>query len=387
MNSFQYRNPTEIFFGKGQIEKLPEKVKSFGQKVLLVYGGGSIKSFGLYDEVLQKLKEADAQVFELAGVEPNPRLTTVQKGIDLCKKEGIDLVLAVGGGSVVDAAKAVAVGAGYDGDVWDFYDRKASPKDANPTPLGVILTLAATGSEMNMGSVVTHWEIQEKRGASMTFPAFSILDPTYTFTVPRDQTVYGVVDMMSHVFEQYFSHTPDVPLQSRFCESILKTIIENAPLALENPNHYEARANLMYCGTTALNGQISHGMQGDWASHGIEHAISAIYDIPHAGGLAILFPNWMTYVYKENIGRFVQYAQEVWNIDGTGKSDEEIALAGIAATRNFFNQIGAPSRLADYEIGEEHLETMAEKATVFGPIGSFKKLDKEDVLQILKMSL
>ncbi|WP_025028356.1 iron-containing alcohol dehydrogenase [Caldalkalibacillus mannanilyticus] len=385
MLTFNYYNPTEILFGKGQLEQLSKKVSEFGKKVLLVYGGGSIKRFGLYDEVLRKLDEAGADVFELGGVEPNPRLSTVHKGIDICQREGIDLILAVGGGSVVDAAKAMAVGAKYEGDVWDFYDRKAVAKDA--LPLGVILTLSATGSEMNRGSVVTHWELQEKRGASTTFPSFSILDPTYTFTVPQDQTIYGIVDMMSHVFEQYFSHTSDVPLQSRFCESVLKTIIENAPLALENPENYEARANLMYCGTMALNGQISHGMLGDWASHGIEHAVSAIYDIPHAGGLAILFPNWMKYVFTENLERFAQFAVEVWGIEAANKTTEELALAGIEATRSFFTKIGAPERLADYQIGEEHLMTIAEKATVFGPIGNFKKLSTEDVYHILKMSV
>ncbi|WP_202079952.1 iron-containing alcohol dehydrogenase [Caldalkalibacillus salinus] len=385
MNNFEFRNPTEILFGKGQIEKLADKVHEYGTKVLLVYGGGSIKSFGLYDDVIQRLQGADCQVFELAGVEPNPRLTTVQKGIDLCKQESIDLVLAVGGGSVVDAAKGVAVGAKYDGDVWDFYDRKAVAEAA--LPLGVILTLAATGSEMNRGSVVTHWEKQEKRGAGTTFPAFSILDPTNTFSVPEDQTVYGMVDMMSHVFEQYFSHTENIPLQSRYAESILKTVIDNAPVVLEQPKNYEARANIMYCGTMALNGQLAQGVETDWASHGIEHAVSAIYDIPHAGGLAIIFPNWMKYVYKENIDRFIRFATEVWGVDPSGQSDEEVALAGIQATREFFNKIGAPVRLADYDIDDQHIEDMAQKATHFGPIGSFKKLEKEDVAEILRMSL
>lgn len=385
MLNFQYHNPTQILFGKGQIEELPTKVKEFGQNVLLVYGGGSIKKFGLYDQVQSLLKDAGCQVYELAGVEPNPRLSTVKKGIEICREKNIDLILAVGGGSVVDASKGVAVGAKYDGDVWDFYDRKAVAEDA--LPLGVILTLAATGSEMNRGSVVTNWETKEKRGAGTTFPSFSILDPTNTFTLPKEQTVYGMVDMMSHVFEQYFSHTENIPVQTRFGESILKTVIENAPKVLENPEDYDARANIMYCGTMALNGLLNQGVETDWASHGIEHAVSAIYDIPHAGGLAIIFPNWMKYVYKENVQRFVRYATEVWGVDTDGKSDEEIALAGIEATRNFFNEIGAPSRLADYDIDDQNLNVMAEKATHFGPIGGFKKLEKEDVVEILRMSL
>lgn len=385
MLNFQYQNPTEILFGEGQIKHLPDRVQQFGRKVLLVYGGGSIKSFGLYDEVLQLLASIRCEVHELAGVEPNPRLTTVQKGIEICKQENIDLVLAVGGGSVIDGAKAIAVGAKYAGNVWDFYEKKAVVEDA--LPLGVILTLAATGSEMNRSSVVTNWEAQEKRGAGTTFPSFSILDPTYTFSVPPSHTVYGVVDMMSHVFEQYFSHTENIPLQSYFSESVLKTVIENAPKVLVDPRDYDARANIMYCGTIALNGQLTQGVETDWASHAIEHAVSAIYDIPHAGGLAIIFPNWMKYVYKENIPRFKRFALEVWNVDPNGKTDDQAALEGIEATRKFFDQIGAPSRLADFNIDDTHLEQMAEHTTRFGPVGRFKQLDKEDVLQILKMSL
>lgn len=383
--NFQFHNPTQILFGKNQIEQLPQKVRELGKNVLLVYGGGSIKQTGLYDKVLELLNEEGCQVVELAGVEPNPRLTTVQRGIDLCHEHHVDLVLAVGGGSVIDAAKAIAVGAKYDGNVWDFYERKAVVKDA--LPLGTILTLAATGSEMNRGSVVTNWETKEKHGAGTTFPTFSILDPTYTFTVPSDHTVYGIVDMMSHVFEQYFTHTTNVPLQTRFCESILKTVIENAPLVLENPHDYDARANLMYCGTMALNGQLAQGVETDWASHAIEHAVSAIYDIPHAGGLAIIFPNWMKYVYQENVERFKRFATHVWEIEAEGKTDEELALAGIEATRNFFTQIGAPSRLADYDIDDTYLQDMAKKATHFGPVGNFKRLKQDDVLNILRLCL
>ncbi|GAA0360062.1 iron-containing alcohol dehydrogenase [Bacillus horti] len=385
MINFQIQNPTEILFGKDQITQLPTKVKEYGTKILLVYGGGSIKGFGLYDKVIELLQAADCEIHELAGVEPNPRLSTVQKGVQICKDNQVELILAVGGGSVIDAAKAVAVGATYDGDVWDFYDKTAVAQSA--LPLGVILTLAATGSEMNRGSVVTNWELKEKRGAGTTFPSFSILDPTYTYSVPKDQTMYGIVDMMSHVFEQYFSHTEHIQVQTRSCEGLLKTIVEYAPKVLADPEDYDARATIMYAGTVALNGQLTPGVETDWASHAIEHAVSAIYDIPHAGGLAILFPNWMKYVYKENTDRFKRFAVEVWNVDPAGKTDDELALAGIEATRTFFDQIGAPSRLADYDIKNEHLDQMASHATRFGTIGGFKKLEKEDVLQILEMSL
>ncbi|MDF2682072.1 MAG: NADH-dependent alcohol dehydrogenase, partial [Brevibacillus sp.] len=334
MNNFVYHNPTELIFGKGQLSQLQDKAKQLGSTVLMVYGGGSIKRSGLYDNVMSLLQEAGCRVLELAGVEPNPRLSTVKKGIEISRQEGVDWILAVGGGSVIDAAKAVAVGVPYEGDVWDFYTRKAAPAAA--LPLGTVLTLAATGSEMNRGSVITNWDTQEKHGGSGTFPTFSILDPENTFSVPRDQTIYGISDIMSHVFEQYFSHTPEIPLQTRFAESILKTVIENAERVLANPEDYDARANILYCGTMALNGTLPVGVETDWATHSIEHAVSAVYDIPHGGGLAIIFPKWMRYVYRENVARFVRFAVEVWNVDPSGKTHEEVALEGIAATEAFF---------------------------------------------------
>ncbi|MBO7744941.1 iron-containing alcohol dehydrogenase [Paenibacillus sp. MWE-103] len=388
MQNFAFHNPTKIVFGKGTVSQLGGLVAPFGKTVLLVYGSGSIKRTGLYDEVADQLRSVGAKVVELSGIEPNPRLTSVRRGIELCRAEGVDFVLAVGGGSVLDAAKAIAAGARYDGDVWDFFMHKAKIADA--LPMGSVLTLSATGSEMNGNAVISNWETKQKRsfGSIHTYPRFSVLDPTLTFSVPRDQTVNGVVDIMSHVFEQYFSLTTDVPLQERLCESILLTVIENAEKALEKPDDYAARANLMLCGTMALNGGlISVGMANDWASHGIEHEISAIYDIPHGAGLSIVFPNWMRYVYESRIDRFVQYAERVWGIERGGKSDEDMALAGINATRAFFTRIGAPATLSFYDIGEEHLDVMAREAVLFGPIGSFKKLNEKDVKEILTLAL
>ncbi|MEK4963159.1 iron-containing alcohol dehydrogenase [Bacillus coagulans] len=385
MNPFTFYNPTELIFGKGQLEKLNEKIDQLGKRILLVYGGGSIKRSGLYDKLQAIFEKKACHVRELAGVEPNPRLSTVKKGISLIRENELDWILAVGGGSVIDCSKAIAGGALYDGDVWDFYERKAKVEKA--LPLGTVLTLAATGSEMNKGSVITNWETQQKHGASMTFPVFSILDPENTFTVPRNQTVYGISDTLSHVFEQYFSHTTEIPLQTGFAETIMKTVIENARKVLQNLEDYDARANLMLSSTFALNGLLAAGVETDWATHSIEHAVSAVYDIPHGGGLAIIFPNWMKYVYKENIPRFKRFAVEVWGVDPEGKTDEETALAGIDAVRAFFNEIGAPSRLADYNIGDDKLGVVAEKALPFGPIGNFQKLGKEDVREILRMSL
>lgn len=388
MENFIFHNPTKLIFGKGQIEKIAEETVKYGKNVLLVTGGSSAKKLGLLDTVQSKLTSAGCEVYLLEGVEPNPRLTTVHKGIDICKKAGIEIVIAVGGGSVLDASKAICAGAKYDGDVWDFYLHKVDVQDA--LPLGTILTLAATGSEMNVNSVVTNWETQQKLAIKSPhlFPKFSILDPTYTFTVPKDQTVYGIVDIMAHVFEQYFSHTENTPIQDQLCESVLRTVIDQSYKVLDQPDDYAARSNILYSGTMALNGMISMGMTGDWATHAIEHEVSAIYDIPHGGGLAILFPNWMEEVMEEGIAKFKQFAVRIWNVEVTGKTDREIALEGIKKTREFFDSIGAPSRLKDYNIGDEYIEEMAEKALKGKKtIGQFKKLMKEDVIRILQKSL
>ncbi|UKS25832.1 iron-containing alcohol dehydrogenase [Paenibacillus sp. HWE-109] len=387
MNTFTFHNPTTLHFGQGQLEKLTAEVPKYGKNVLLVYGGGSIKNNGIYTNVLHLLKGIDAQVFELSGVEPNPRLTTVHRGVELCRKQNIDLILAVGGGSVIDCAKAVAVGAQYAGDFWDIVTRKASPKGA--LPLGTVLTIAATGSEMNSGSVITNWETQEKLGwgSPFAFPKFSILDPAHTVSLPENQTVYGIVDIMSHVFEQYFHHTTNSPLQDGFCETILRTVIDTAPRLLQDLENLDDRATILYSGTMALNGILSMGVRGDWATHNLEHAVSAVHDIPHGGGLAILFPNWMTYTLDANVPRFKQFAQHVFDIETTDKSDRQVAEEGIAALRDFFAAIGAPSKLADYNIDDSTLEIMADKAMVYGDFGNFKKLTREDVVNIYRMSL
>jgi alcohol dehydrogenase len=354
---------------------------------LLVYGGGSIKRNGLYDQTVALLKGANLEVFELSGVEPNPRISTVRKGVELCKQEGIDFLLAVGGGSVIDCTKAIAAGAKYDGDAWDIVTKKAFAQEA--LPLGTVLTLAATGSEMNAGSVITNWETKEKYGwgSPAVMPKFSILDPVNTFTVPRNQTIYGMVDMMSHLFEHYFHLEENTLLQDRMVEASLITVMETAPKLLANLESYEHRATVLYNGTMALNGMLSMGYSGDWASHNIEHAVSAVYDIPHGGGLAILFPNWMKHNLKVKPERFQQLAVRVFGVDPEGKSAEEAGLEGIEKLREFWNSIEAPSRLADYDIDDSQIELMADKAMVYGEFGKFKKLNREDVLAIYRASL
>ncbi|MDA1679232.1 iron-containing alcohol dehydrogenase [Bacillus cereus group sp. TH152-1LC] len=387
MQNFVFRNPTKLIFGKGQLEQLKTEIPQFGKKVLLVYGGGSIKRNGIYDNVLSILKDINAEVFELTGVEPNPRVSTVKKGIQICKDNGVEFILAVGGGSVIDCTKAIAAGSKYDGDVWDIVTKKAFASEA--LPFGTVLTLAATGSEMNAGSVITNWETNEKYGwgSPVTFPQFSILDPVHTVSVPRDQTIYGMVDIMSHVLEQYFHHGTNTELQDRYCESVLKTVIETAPKLLSDLENYEHRETILYCGTMALNGILAMGVKGDWATHNIEHAVSAVHDIPHGGGLAILFPNWMKHVLDENVSRFKQFAIRVFDVETDGKTDREIALEGIEALRQFWTSIEAPVTLADYAIGENEIDLMADKAMAYGEFGNFTKLNKDDVLSIYKASL
>ncbi|MDQ0155388.1 iron-containing alcohol dehydrogenase [Robertmurraya andreesenii] len=387
MKNFTYWNPTKLIFGKGQLEQLKTEVPAYGKKVLLVYGGGSIKKSGLYDKVVQILKEIDVELYELSGVEPNPRISTVRKGVEICKSNGVEFILAVGGGSVIDCTKAIAAGAKYDGDAWDLVIKKAFAKEA--LPFGTVLTLAATGSEMNSGSVITNWETNEKYGwgSPATFPRFSILDPVNTYTVPRNQTVYGIVDMMSHVFEHYFHLEENTLLQDRMCESLLITVMETAPKLLNDLESYEDRATILYNGTMALNGMLSMGYQGDWATHNIEHAVSAVYDIPHGGGLAILFPNWMKHNLHVKPERFKQLAVRVFGVNPEGKTAEEAGLEGIEKLREFWSSIGAPARLADYDIDDSKLEIMADKAMINGEFGRFKKLNREDVLAIYKASL
>ncbi|CAH1204777.1 iron-containing alcohol dehydrogenase [Paenibacillus sp. JJ-223] len=387
MKTFQFYNPTRLIFGKGQVETLKTEVPKYGKRVLLVYGGGSIKRNGLYDQVIGLLNDIGAEVTELAGVEPNPRLATVHKGVDLCKTNDIELILAVGGGSVIDCAKAIAVGAKYEGDMWDFAARKAVAKDA--LPLGTILTMAATGSEMNSGSVITNQDTQEKLGwgSPVSFPTFSILDPVNTYSVPRDQTVYGMVDMMSHVLEHYFHLDENTPVQLGFCETILRTVMDVAPRLIEDLENYELRETILYCGTMALNGVLNMGLAGDWATHNIEHAVSAVYDIPHGGGLAILFPHWMKHNIDVKVDRFKRLAVNVFGVNPEGKSDKQVAEEGIEALRQFWTSIGAPSRLADYDIDDSKIDVMADKAMLFGPFGNFKKLQREDVVSIYKASL
>ena len=386
MRNFWLNMPTEIFFGRNQIEVLSKQLKKENVKsVLLAYGHGSIKRSGLYDKIVSILNENSVKITELPGIDPNPRITSVAKGAGLCRENKVDLIIAAGAGSVIDCCKAIAAARYYNGDPWDFFIRKTSVKKA--LPLCAILTLAATGSEMNGGCVLTNEETQEKlpMGSVRLKPKFSILDPTYTFTLPKNQTAAGIADITSHVFEQYFSY-PDAALQDHMSEAVLKTVIENAPVVLEEPENYEARANIMWAGTVALNGLLELGKDGDWATHMIEHELSAKYDITHGVGLAILTPSWMQKVIDEkNCCKFAAYGRNVWGI--TEKDDMKAGVQAIEKTADFFKSLGLPQKLSEIGIDDSKFEEMAASALNNCPIGRFKPLSKEDIVEIYRMSL
>lgn len=387
MINFIHHIPTTVYFGKGQVKALYDELRKRAKKILIVTGQGSIKKYGIFDDVVEQVKKADVSYVEFSGIKPNPRLKSVYQGIEICKKESVDFILAIGGGSVIDASKAIAMGVKYNGDVWDFFVKNIPCADA--LPIGTVLTLAATGSEMNKHTVITKEDTQRKLayGSPLLRPVFSILDPEYTYTVNRYHTAAGVADIMAHIFEQYFSHTPAYA-QDRMAEALLKVCIQYGPVACEKPRDYEARADILWAGSLALNDLIGEGKEHDWASHAIEHELSAIYDISHGIGLAIIFPNWMKHVLSnKTLNKFVEYGVNVWGIE-KNKNKMDIANEAIDKTREFFNSLGLPSRLSQVNISDERFQDMGKNAIEsWKKVGSFKRLFKEDIAQILTMSL
>lgn len=387
MLNFNYSIPTKIFFGKNQIEELPKQIQQYGSRILLVYGGGSIKKIGLYDKAVSLLNKNNLLFWELPGIDPNPRIESVRKGIELCRKEQIDFVLAIGGGSTIDCAKVIAAGFFYESDPWDFMIGKTPVE--RTLPIGTILTLAATGSEMDSLAVISNPQTNQKIGLGhpALFPKFSILDPTYTFSVSKYQTAAGTADIMSHVFESYFSKARGAYLQSRMAEALLKTCIKYGPIALNEPENYEARANLMWTSSLAINGLLSYGKERKWSVHPIEHELSAFYDITHGVGLAILTPHWMEYVLNDTtVEAFKEYGVNVWGLNPE-ENAFNIAHQAIEKTKSFFISLGLPTNLKDVGINKEKLEVMSSAATRNGPLGEFRPLNTDDVLQILKASL
>lgn len=392
MFDFKYFTPTKVLFGKNTENKVADLIQEFGgKKVLIHYGGGSVIRSGLMQKVTDKLDTAGIKYVKLGGAVPNPRLSLVYEGIELCKKEGLDFILALGGGSAIDSAKAIGYGVMNDGDVWDLYDYKKQAKAC--MPLGVILTLAATGSEMSDSSVITKEEGLVKRGYSSDFcrPRFAILNPELTMTLPDYQTACGCTDIMMHTMERYFTNGGNMELTDSMAEALLRTVKENAKILARDPKNYDARAEVMWAGSLSHNGLTGCGNDGgDWMTHKLEHELGGLYDVAHGAGLAAIWGSWARYVYKNCLPRFKRYAINVMGIAPNAGSDEEIALKGIEAMEDFYREIKMPTNLRELgvEATDEDLKLMAHKCAVGvnGGKGSALFLKEEDMLEIYKMS-
>lgn len=392
MLNFDYQNRTRIIFGKDEHKNIGKLIKPYANKVLFHFGGQSIKKSGVYEDVINSLLESQIDFVELGGVKPNPRLSLVNEGIELCRKEKVDFILAVGGGSVIDSAKAIAIGVPYSGDVWDFYCKDIEIKEA--IPVSTILTIPAAGSESSTGTVITNEEKQLKLscGCELLRPLLSIINPELYFTLPKNQIANGISDMMSHIMERYFTNTSNTDLIDGLCESTLKTIMRNGSIIINDNKNYDAWAEIALSGNIAHNGLLGLGREQDWASHKIEHELSAIYDVAHGAGLSVVTPAWMKYVYKENMPMFEQFAVNVMGVEKECKSQEEIINEGIEKLRSFYKKLELPTSLKELNIDESNLDLMAKKSTNFNDgkeilIGGLKKLNWEDVLAIYNLAL
>lgn len=389
MNNFEFCSPTDFVFGRGAESKVGEQVKKHGgHSVLLHYGGKSAESNGLLDIVRKDLVAEGLNVFELGGVEPNPRASLVYQGISLVREKKTDFIVAVGGGSVIDSAKAIGIGVNYDGDFWDFYSGKVMPDSM--LPVGVVLTIPAAGSEGSTGSVISNLDLGAKSScdAQCMRPTFSLMNPEWTYTLPPYQTACGAADIMAHVMERYFTQTEGVDFTDRLCEAVLSTIVNNTPIALAEPENYDARANIMWAGMVAHNDLVGVGRQSDWGSHGIEHALSAVYDVAHGAGLAVVFPAWLAYQMEIDISRFAQFAVRVFHCDMNFQHPERTALAGIVALKNFFKEIGLPTTLAELGIPSDAISHLAEKAEMNNgnSMGYFNPLSAEQIKEVLRLA-
>ncbi len=387
MKNFTFQNATKIVFGKGTEAETGRLVREHADRVLLHFGGGSVKASGLYDRVKQSLSEAGVAVFELGGVQPNPRVSLVRQGVELCRKEKLRFILAVGGGSVIDSAKAIALGVDYAGDVWDFFTKRVGTGPA--LPIGVVLTIPAAGSESSDSAVITNEDgmLKYAVGDSRLRPQFAVMNPELTCTLPPYQTVCGASDIMAHVMERYFTNERDVDFSDRLCESTLQTIIKHTPIVLRDPDNYASRAEIMWAGTVAHNDLLSSGRVGDWGSHMIEHELSALYDVAHGAGLSVVFPAWMKHVYKHDVTRFVRFATQVFGVEPDLWNPEATALEGISRLTAFYRSVGLPVTLPELDIPGDRLPEMAKRAASRGPLGNFVKLGEQDVLSILKLAL
>lgn len=388
MDNFNFYSPTEFVFGQETENACGKYVKKYGgTKVLIHYGSGSAVKSGLIDRVVASLVNENIEYVLLGGVMPNPRDTKVYEGIELCRKEKVDFILSVGGGSCIDSSKAIAMGVPYEGDFWDFYTRKAQINTA--LPIGTVLTIAAAGSEGSGGSVITKEEGMLKRdaGSDLIRPKFSVLNPVLTETLPAYQTACGATDIMAHVFERYFTNTKEVEITDRLCEGVLLTMIKETPRVIVDPHNYEARANIMWAGTVAHNDIVGVGRSHDWNSHGIEHELSGLYDCAHGAGLAVIMPAWMEYVYKHDVMRFAQMAVRVWGCEMNFECPEETALQGIRAFRTFLHEIGMPINFEELGAREEDIPVLVEKHGVGdGRTGGFVPLSADDITAIFRLA-
>lgn len=386
MRNFEFVSPTKIIFGKETHKQVGTIVQSYGyKKVLIHYGKSHIKKTGLLDQVTEALREAGIQTVELGGVQPNPVLSTVRKGIELCRNENVDFILAVGGGSVIDSAKAIGMGVPYDGDVWDFYNG-VEPK--RTIPLGVILTIAAAGSETSKNTVITNEDGLIKRGAAFDVnrPVFAIMNPELTFTLPPYQTACGIVDIMAHVMERYFSVERNVELTDRLCESVLKTVISNASTAMEKPDDYNARAEIMFAGSLAHNGYLGLGRTEEWVAHRMGHEVSAYYNATHGETLAIMFPAWIKYVYQYDTALFAKFFNRVFDVEYDFFQPEKTILKGITKLEQFYLSLGLKIRLRDLNVDKNQFSEMAKKANARGKLGNLYKLEDQDLVNIYEIA-
>lgn len=388
MNDFNFYSPTEFVFGRGRECETGRYVKKYGgSRVLIHFGGGSAVKSGLLDKVKNSLEEEGVAYFELGGVKPNPRDTLVYEGIELCRREGIDFILAVGGGSVIDSAKGIAAGVVYEGDFWDFYCGK---KVGKALPVGVVVTISAAGSEGSGDSVITKEEGMLKRatGSDALRPRFSVLDPELTMTLPAYQTACGATDIMAHVFERYFTNTKEVEITDRLCEAVLMTMLRETPRVIADPKNYDARANIMWAGMVAHNNIVGVGREQDWNSHGLEHELSGLYDCAHGAGLAVIMPAWMEFVCKHDVMRFCQMATRVFGVDMDFTDPEKTAREGIRRFRTFLHSIGMPINFAELGAKEEDIPVLVEKLGVGdGRTGGFVHLSSEDVAEIYRIAV
>ena len=387
MQNFEYCNKTKIIFGKGTEERVGSEAAQYAKRVLLHHSGGSTVRSGLIDRVKDSLKKAGVECVELTGVLPNPRLSLVRKGIEIAKKEKLELILAVGGGSAIDSAKAIAAGAVNDCDVWDFFERKKTADKA--LPVGTVVTIPAAGSESSISCVITNEEGPWKRGMNFQCirPAFSIMNPELTYTLPPYQTACGITDMLAHIMERYFTKEPNVELTDELCEGAMRTIIRNARKIFSGgEKNYDARAEIMWAGALAHNGLLDTGRIGDWASHALDHELSALFDLAHGAGLAIIFPAWLRYNIKENTPRLARFAAKVWGVDGAFYDYEQAALEGVIRMENFFSSIGMPVRFADAKLDPARIPEMAKRVVHFGPVGNYRKLEEKDAEAIYRLA-